>query len=60
VPFEKVRFGMVTTDNRLESQILFGSEFSKNLTSKKFKKNILKKLPSFQGKKFTEFYRSIF
>jgi len=47
VPFEKIRFGMVTTDNRLESQILFGSEFSKNLTSKKSKKNILKKLPGF-------------
>jgi hypothetical protein len=36
---------MVTTDNHLESQILFGSEFSKNLTSKKHKKEHAEKTP---------------
>jgi hypothetical protein len=47
----KIRFGMVTTDNRLESQILFGSEFSKNLTSKKYWKEYSEKTPWLSKKK---------
>jgi hypothetical protein len=60
VPFEKIRFGMVTTENCLESQILFSSEFSKKLTSKRVKKNILKKLPGFQGKNSPSFLETFF